>query len=339
MNKQNCLSCIKNSEKGVVLLLVLWVITIMLSIILSFSFMSRTEVLSTFSFTDGIKRDFLAEGAISRAVVEMIYAEEHIDDSLVDYEELWKADGTVYDGQLASGKYKVKITSELGKINLNDEKAVKILLRNILLNKQVAQEDVDIIIDSILDWRDKDELHRMNGAETDYYKALEPPYKAKNTNFELIEELLFVKGITEELFYGSKEEGRGLKDLVTVYTEKNQIDINYAPEEVLRAFPNISDEIVDEILTKRKEEKLEGDVDLEGSIASDFVGSDSENKIFTIEAVGITERGLSRYGIKAVVKVTDDMLYTYKYWKNQSVVDITEEETDLKEEKKNLFED
>ena len=337
MKNKSYFFTLKNSEKGIVLLLVLWVITIMLSIILSFSFMSRTEALSTFSFTDGIRRDFLAEAGIARALVEMMYTEEHIDDPLIDYEELWKPDGTVHEGQMSSGKFKVKITSEQGKINLNDEKSVTNLLKNVLLNKNIPQEDVDGIIDSIIDWRDKDDLHRMNGAETEYYKSLEPPYKAKNANFELIEELLFVKGITEELFYGSDEWGRGLKDFVTVYTNNRQINVNYAPEEVLRAEPSILDETIEDVLTKRKEEKIDSsDLGVDNEF---FADNDDENKIYTIESIGITERGFSSYGIKAVVKVTEDTLYTYMYWKNQSVIDMPEEETDFKEEKKSLFED
>jgi general secretion pathway protein K len=317
----------RNSDKGVVLILILWTITIMLSIILSFSFMSRTEALATFSFAETIKRDFLAEAGITRAIMETIYAEEYAEDALVDYEELWRADGSVHEGKLPSGKYKVMINHESGKINLNDNQAVRFVLKNLLLEKKIGEEEVDTIIDSILDWRDNDDLHRMNGAETDYYKSLEPPYRAKNANFEIIEELLLVKGITKELFYGSEEKGRGLNDLVTVYSETGLININYAPEEVLRAIPDISDETVDEILTKRQEEKIEGDIDIGGGIDGRYATDETDKKIYTIQAVGYTESGLSRYGIRAVVQI-EDMVYTYKYWKNQSLIDIHEEDED-----------
>ena len=65
-----------------------------------------------------------------------------------------------------------------------------------------------------MDWRDKDNLHRLNGAEDDYYLSLPQPYKCKNGDFTSIEELLLVRGVTPEIFYG------GLKDMVAVYQDK-----------------------------------------------------------------------------------------------------------------------
>jgi general secretion pathway protein K len=75
-------------------------------------------------------------------------------------------------------------------------------------------KEKDIIVDSILDWRDNDDLRRLHGAEDEYYQSLPDPYRAKNDDFESVEELLLVKGITPEIFHG------GLKNIVTVYTDK-----------------------------------------------------------------------------------------------------------------------
>ena len=41
-----------------------------------------------------------------------------------------------------------------------------------------------MIIDSIQDWRDPNEEHRLNGAESDYYPGLPGPYRSKNADFE-----------------------------------------------------------------------------------------------------------------------------------------------------------
>ena len=60
-----------------------------------------------------------------------------------------------------------------------------------------------MIVDSIQDWRDPDNLHRFNGAEDDYYLSLPTPYRAKNADFESLDELLLVKGMTPEILYGN----------------------------------------------------------------------------------------------------------------------------------------
>ena len=71
-----------------------------------------------------------------------------------------------------------------------------------------------------MDWRDPDDFYRLNGAENDYYHSLSEPYECKNGDLDTIEELLLVRGVTTELYYGIKkkdEEGNvervGLKDI------------------------------------------------------------------------------------------------------------------------------
>src|SRR6185503_18537847 len=73
----------------------------------------------------------------------------------------------------------------------------------------------DQIVDSIQDWRDPNDEHRLNGAESDdYYLKLPVPYRARNANIESINELLQIKGVTSALFEGV--DGRpGLRDVLT----------------------------------------------------------------------------------------------------------------------------
>ena len=54
------------------------------------------------------------------------------------------------------------------------------LLQELSLEKSAR----DIILDSIQDWRDSNEEHRLNGAESDYYQTLPVPYRSKNANFD-----------------------------------------------------------------------------------------------------------------------------------------------------------
>ncbi len=63
-----------------------------------------------------------------------------------------------------------------------------------------------------LDWRDADDTPSDAGAESDYYKALDEPYRAKNAPFETVEELLLVKGFTREILFGEDVNRNGVLD-------------------------------------------------------------------------------------------------------------------------------
>ena len=90
-----------------------------------------------------------------------------------------------------------------------------------------------MIVDSIQDWRDPNEEHRLNGAESDYYLGLPVPYRSKNADFDSVDELLQVKGVTRALLYG-RPEAPGLAEHLTVFGT-NAVHVNTASPVVLRA--------------------------------------------------------------------------------------------------------
>jgi type II secretory pathway component PulK len=97
----------------------------------------------------------------------------------------------------------------------------------------------DDIAAAIVDWRDEDNTPSNGGAESDYYLSLPDPYYAKNDNFENVDELLMVRGMTRQYLYGDgtapplgtpfgsvvtnsmstdPQLARGIFDLLTVYS-------------------------------------------------------------------------------------------------------------------------
>jgi hypothetical protein len=59
------------------------------------------------------------------------------------------------------------------------------------------------ITDSILDWCSPNNTSRFSGAKDDYYTHLNPPYYCKNGPVDDLNELLLIKGMTPEIFWGS----------------------------------------------------------------------------------------------------------------------------------------
>jgi DNA uptake protein ComE-like DNA-binding protein len=68
------------------------------------------------------------------------------------------------------------------------------------------------IADAILDWIDPDSEPRPYGAEADYSAALDPPYAPSNGPLATVDELLLVRGVTPQRFYGVDHNHNGQVD-------------------------------------------------------------------------------------------------------------------------------
>lgn len=117
---------------------------------------------------------------------------------------------------------------------------------------EVAEEDAEAVADCIQDWIDTDQNHRLNGAENDYYEELEPPYMCKDGTLESLEELLLIKNITPDLFYGTENKA-GLRDFLTYTGNSTAIDVNCCSPKAFRVIEDFPQEAVDEIVGKRQE--------------------------------------------------------------------------------------
>ncbi len=175
--------------------------------------------------------------------------------------------------QLGNGSFTWKIVDLERKLNIN--LATEPLLQQAFVSMGVDAGQLTPIINCILDWIDIDDNTRMEGAESDFYKTLDPPYYAKNGPIDDITELLFVAGITPELFWGSASTNYqpgviqasmrpgpvqdmpaypvGLVDIFTPLSS-GRININTASAAVLQALPGIDQQIAAAIVAGREGE-------------------------------------------------------------------------------------
>jgi len=314
--------------------MVLWVIIILTVVVLEFSFAMRTEVNITKNFKEDLQLYAIAEGGTQRAIAELILKHDTRaqqirktvkTEVLAPEKKEWLADGRAYTLQFDQGECDLRIMSESGKMNINT--ISETTLRKVIGNLGLEGEKRDVVVDSILDWRDPDDLYRMNGAENDYYQSLKEPYRCKNASLDSIEELLLVRGVTPDLFYGRKgvktgEEGAkasdvGLKDIFSVYAPGEQIDINSASTPALRGILGIPSEAGKTILKAREEKGFQNQQDLLQRVPelSPFISEISGRLIFssaltpltttyyTIESRGKSKEGGAVRGLKAIVKI------------------------------------
>ena len=311
-----------SSQSGIALMLVLWVLTILMVIVFSFSFMARTETYATLSFKGGIERKFIAEAGIERGIMELFFRQA-FKQQTVELEGLgvWKADGTPYQGQMGDGYYTVRITDESGKVDINQVSDV--VLKNLFVNAGIQAETADSIVDAIMDWKDPDDLTRLHGAESDYYMSLQNPYKAKNADFDTLEELLLVKGVTSDILYGSNEK-KGLIDYLTVHSKTEFININAAPRDILIAIPGMSPETADAIINYRESKEILDIHEVQGILGSNYAIMDpyidaEDTNTYTIVASGMKNNEKGSYTIKATVLISDNK-HHYLYYKSPATI-------------------
>lgn len=296
-------------ERGIALLMVLWVLTILTVIVFSFSYMTRAETHASLTFKEWTAKKFLAEAGIERGIMEIFYRMQNLNAAPLDGSEVWKTDGTPYKVDTDNGRFVVSIIDESGKININTLNDTSgIILKNLLMNSGVQEEIADTIVDSTLDWKDNTggDLHRLHGAGDGFYMSLPTPYKPRHDNFETLEELLLVKGVTPEILYGDGKK-KGLINFLTVNSSSVVINLKAAAKEVLAAVPGIGEDDVAAILSLR-----ENPSDATGMQAflvkitppfNGFIAFGGEGTRFTIESIGLKGDEKAGCAIRATVSI------------------------------------
>ena len=249
--------------RGAVLIVVLWILLAISLLALSFSAAIRTEVDASRNVVQQEQSFYLARAGIEYAVYRILESQSAFSESQQRQEQRLGQTPEVLTGRLRlelyGGGAEVQISDESGKLNLN--LTPNHLLYNLMLAVGIEPLEADLITDSIEDWRDADELYRANGAESDYYLSLDPFYQAKNGPFDVPEELLLVRGVTLEIFYGRKgltEAGErvefyGLQNYLTTFTAANRINLNSAPAQVLAAIPGLDFDTALQIINLRQQ--------------------------------------------------------------------------------------
>src|SRR5499427_1911547 len=225
-------------ERGFALLLVLLMLALVAVVGAEFSYSMRLEASAVRAYKNGIIGSHLAETAIQQAIREIVADAPHVVEAKDGLLTFYTADRHALPrlpcakAELAGGQYSYRITDEEARLNINTSQPDRVdrLLVTLGLEKEVR----DTIVDSIQDWRDPDENHRANGAESeDYYLKLPIPYRSRNANLESITELQQIKGITPEIYKGTKDR-LALSSLVTVRSA-GTVNMNTAGSAVLTA--------------------------------------------------------------------------------------------------------
>jgi general secretion pathway protein K len=224
------------SQRGIALILVLWLIILLTVIASAFAYSMRTEALAARNAVSLAQARGIADGAIMRMAFELMRPRT--------LNETWQADGLPHYWDENDAHIAANAIDESGKIDINS--ASDALLKGLF--QTAGGLDVDAaqaIVDKIDDWKDADDLRRVNGAEAADYQSAGLLYKPANAPFENVAELQRVLGMTPALY-------AAVADHLTVFSKSPGVNPAFAARTVLMAIPGATTEVVDTYLAQRQ---------------------------------------------------------------------------------------
>ena len=305
-------------HSGFVLIVVLCMVIMLGILLFGFNYKSRTGLLAA----DDLRKSEQALNC-ARAGLNIAIAAVRNNEDLQTNTKLKNLLSGENIVSIDEGNCSITVTEESGKLNINllrdkngqlNRNLIDQFLRLIDLLNRENFGDFHIsyeLVPSIIDWIDSDDevtslpfvKHENSGAESDYYSSLTPPYRCRNNSFETTEDILLIKGVTQQVF-------GCLRDFITVRGD-DKININWASKHVIRSLSESMDPVLAQMIIDRRKIKPFGSVtelrEIPGLTNSIYqaiektVTVSSEKQYYRVSSEG-TADGLSRTTIAILAR-------------------------------------
>lgn len=217
-------------RRGAILVGVLWLILIMGLLLLGLNRQVQLASSQSQAQLDAVRAHWLARAGVERALA--VLAE---DGTTYDgMEEYWYEDPLSFQAyELAEG-YSLSVTAppdenappDSVRYGIDDESSrINLTSATRELLQRVEQLD-DAHISPILDWVDDNEEAEPGGAERGYYQGLDLAYEIRNGPMRTNRELMLVKGITPDTYFGEDTDADGVLD-----RRENDADTAFPPDD------------------------------------------------------------------------------------------------------------
>ena len=225
------------NQKGIALVLVLWVIVLLGVIAGAMSMTQRTGVIMVSNLRQEREARALADAGLHFMMLQLDMR------NLPREEDRWPVDGKLHPWVFGGNTVWIGAVTENARLDLNqvDEQ----VLTNLLQSFGLEDEALWSLRDAILDWRDPDNIHRDYGAEDAEYRQEGRPLGPRDGRFLTVEELRQVKGITPEIY-------EKLAAVLTVNAQQRTVNPAFASRAVLSAIPGMTPALVDQYLQERQ---------------------------------------------------------------------------------------
>ena len=272
-------------QQGIALVVVLWLLVLMTVIAASHARIIRTETRLASNQIENSKARSLTEAGVHHAILELLVRDE---------EQRWPVNGSINRIRYQDGIVDIASRDVRGLVDINSASAA--LLDSVLAGTGIEETQRKALVDATLDWRDKDSLKHINGAEDDDYRRAGLKWAARDGAFSSVEEFRYVLGMTNPLF-------ERLAPYLTVHSGQANITLDYAPPWLFSVLAETQESSTSVNITRR-----------------------NDGSTFQI-TVWATSNGGSSASLDAVVRIaaTSDPAYTILSWRApaRSITDTT----------------
>ncbi len=275
------------NARGIAQLVVLWALLLLGVLAMSFAFSMRTEAQAARNGLDAARAYFQARTGINRAIAEL--SSSPLDNVL----------SMEIAGEDGGASYAVELQPERGKIDVN--LVSESVLKEVLRNGGLSADDAEAVGDSILSWRDVARGARAHAATEADYAALPEPARPRYGKILSVEELRSVAGVSPGFFR------RCLAKVFTVDGRSPQVDLNFAPVEVLRVLPGFTPELADALVARRKEAPFRTPAEVASFLGENNLSSPLFGLGVVVGSAGVvtlTSTGSVGSGIERAVRCT-----------------------------------
>ena len=188
---------VHKTNQGAALLAVLWLAAGLSAIALTIANTVRGETERSSTESDGLKAYYLAAGGIDRT---LLYLEKPNLFLNPNRTPLITDSTRVLPFDFPTGVVTVEIIPETSKLDVNKAESKDLYSLLLALGEDPGQ--AELTLNGILDWRGPSQGGSLTGFDQ-FYLSMTPSFQARHASVQEIEELLLVRGVTPDLFYGS----------------------------------------------------------------------------------------------------------------------------------------
>ncbi|MBI4460964.1 MAG: general secretion pathway protein GspK [Acidobacteria bacterium] len=307
-------------QRGVALLVVLWLAASLSVMAMATAYLVRTEVEAVRNQIEAQRGYYLARGGIEAAVYSIARA------------ALPQTPGAESSGQagefrpgqrwlrfdFSGGSSVVEVVPENAKLNVNQASAEQLAV--LFQTLGLAANESAQLAAAIVDWRSP-QGSTVGSPFDSYYAGLPQPYAARHAPLENLEELLPVQGMSREVFFGRMEQGlQGewqkwppLADLLTTENTFGMVNLNYAPYEVLRTLPGWNEALATAVVAARAAAPFRSLEELQSAVpglSSVLLLSPltlSQGPVYTLRATGVLPGSGVRRSVRALLRIAPDL--------------------------------
>jgi general secretion pathway protein K len=283
-------------EQGFVLIVVIAAVGLLAMAAATFAKVTRAHIKSTMVAVETARADTIAEAGVNIAVLKLLAFRSNPNGGESDFATRGRVLGCLIDDNALF----VRVLDEGGKIDLNF--ASERLLRALLVGLRVGSDRVDAVVDTVLDYRDGDNVKRPKGAEEGDYLAAGRAVGPKNAPFAALEELDHVLGVDPDLV-------TRMLPYVTAHSGRDGIDPMSAQRELIELL-----KLGDTPNTAPSE--IENDQEFQDrmpDLPTHFMAR-SGRSIFAVRAEVVLSGGV-RFAREAIVDISPQQGRPFRLWR------------------------